>query len=566
MVLKVKNNNMKFTQSKTQSGTKKMLWLLILSAFITTSGFTQTGTWSSSVTGGDINYTITNSDNQELDATSKKITVVYLKNLGFDKIGGNTNEEDIAWLLAQGYRVIELDYENNEKAVSPTINDDIIAINDQINSGSFCGKSDNSSYRSYILFEGYRIARDVSYFKNDPTVYNWPSSNGPRDSLYMDIVYPANPSKEVPIVLSFSYSNSYYNNPHSRFFLGYTLALFDDSFLEGAPAAGIAWAIADHPKYCDWGQGQPAGTPNKTYGSYEVNPDAAQKVKSAIRTLRVAGDTLGLSGKIGIYGFSRGSDAGSMAIGDKSVAEFENAGKHIGVSDDVQVAALGSGVFDFTQIYNASDDGDGNLESRCPVAWGPLEDNYDLWESMGSAYLVETSATAPVIFFYNTDDAAYYQDQIAQLKSKLESLDVPVSTITDYGNGFGDPENNSHGVPKDSASLATMYDFFNEYMTDTTNTSAVITKNTHNLKILLSPNPAKDEIQLQFNIDKAGSLSIEVCNLSGKVFYQSERMYKNGGVKSETLNLETLSIPAGIYLLKISGVGKNGVNKFIRKG
>jgi len=145
-----------------------------------------------------------------------------------------------------------------------------------------------------------------------------------------------------------------------------------------------------------------------------------------------------------------------MAIGDKKVPDIENAGFNIGVSDKVQAAALGPGVFDYTQIYNASGDGDVNLEIRCPWAWGELNKNCALWQSMGSAYLVQSSATAPVIFFYNTDDDRYYQDQIAHFKAKLDSLHVPTSTLVNYGKG--------HAVPQTSASLNQLYQFFRHYL------------------------------------------------------------------------------------------------------
>lgn len=54
------------------------------------------------------------------------VTVVYLENLNIKKIGQNSNKKDVAWLLAQGYRVIELNYAGNKLAVSPIINADII--------------------------------------------------------------------------------------------------------------------------------------------------------------------------------------------------------------------------------------------------------------------------------------------------------------------------------------------------------------------------------------------------------------------------------------------------------
>lgn len=517
-----------------------------------------TGNWVSITTGGNIVYTVTNPSTAVKDVSGNFLTVVYLENLSFSKIGQNTNATDVNWLLSKGYRVIELDYTNNVKATAPGINADIIAINTAINSGSFCGLSNCSKYRSYVLFEGYRIARDVSYFKDDPTIYNYPSTYTVGDSLYMDIIYPANPSAPVPVVLSFSYSNSSGDSQatkHQRLNLGNTLAGFNDSFLEGAPANGIAWAIADHPKYCNWGQGKPVGGANKTYASYEVNPDAAQKVKSAIRTLRATGINLGLSGKIGIYGFSRGSTAGSMAIGDRSVANFENAGLNIGVSDDVQVAALGSGVFDYTQIYNTAESDIGNLTTNCPLAWGALASNQPLWESQGAAYLAETSATAPVIFFYNTTDASYYQHQISTFKTKLTELGVPTASVVDYGTG--------HAVPQTSTPLSVMYNFFKQYLTPpsvTTQLDNSISDSEANLTVFQN----SDELNISFVISKPCKALVELSDLSGKTLYKNEKLYSAAGKQSEIINTNSLHLSQGIYLIKISTDNCRDLKKFIK--
>lgn len=441
-------------------GLSSMIIGLILLVHFPATTQAATGKWASSVTGGSIIFRTSEPVSPLKDYTGNYMTVVYLENLNVKKIGRNSNAKDVKWLLAQGYRVIELNYAKHPNAGANKINTDIIAINDSIAKGAFCGYSDCSKYRSYVLFEGYRISRDVPYFKDNPAVYNYSPNYTDGDSLRMDIIYPANTKIRVPVILSFSYSNSYHGdaNTNQRLNLSYTLAGFNDSFQEGAPAYGIAWAIADHPKYCPWGSGKPANsTNNKAYSSFETNPDAAQKVKSAIRTLRALGLGMGLSGKIGIYGFSRGSTAGSLSIGDKVVPQFENAGLNIGISDDVQAAALGSGVFDFTQIYNASGDGDAGLENNCPLVWGTLSDNYELWKSQGAAYLVKSAATAPVLFFYNTDDALYYHDQIKHFKAKLDSLGVPTSTLINYGKG--------HSVPQTDTSLLTLYRFFNQHLT-----------------------------------------------------------------------------------------------------
>lgn len=426
-----------------------------------------TGKWESKVTGNKIDYTATEAKAPVKDFAGNYVTVVYLENLNVKKIGQNSNKKDAAWLLAQGYRVIELNYAGSLHAVSPTINKDIIAINDSIAGGNFCGYKDCSHYQSYILFEGYRIARNVPYFKDDPTVYNTPEEYTSGDNLHMDIIYPANAAKAVPIILSFSYSNSYATydaaknrltdeNKNQRLKQEYSLAAFNDSFLEGAPANGIAWAIADHPKYCPWAKGKPLDGRADTYKSYESNPDAARKVRSAVRTLRKIGNKLGLSGKIGIFGFSRGSTAGSMGIGDRKVPDIDSIGFNVGISSKVQAAALGPGVFDYTQIYNTLNDGDANWEMRCAWAWGELNKNYTKWQSMGSAYLVQSLATAPVMFFYNTDDDHYYQDQIAHFKAKLDSLHVPTSMLVNYGKG--------HAIPQTAASLNSLYQFFRQYL------------------------------------------------------------------------------------------------------
>lgn len=526
------------------------------------------GTWSSTTTGSSITYTITDPVSPVKDYAGGYVTVVYLENLAFIKLGQNSNATDVAWLLSKGYRVIELNYAKNGNAISPNINADIKAINTAINAGSFCGLSTCSKYKSYILFEGYRINRDVSYFKDDPTVYNVDTHYTVGDSLHLDIIYPANTSAAVPIVLSFSYSNSYPNYDSSsgtltdvykdqRMNLGNTLAGFNDSFLEGAPALGIAWAIADHPKYCNWGQGKPVGGANKTYASYETNPDAAQKVKSAIRTLRALGANHGLSGKIGIYGFSRGSTAGSLAVGDRTVANFENAGRFIGVSDDVQVAALGSGVFDYTKIYDPAESDIGTLLTNCPLAWGPLASNTALWDSQGAAYLAETSASAPVIFFYNTTDASYYQHQIAQFKAKLTTLNVPTTSVVDYGTG--------HAVPQTSATLNTVYNFMKQYLTPPSITTAISETRISDasaLQLTLAPNQVTNTLQLSIFVPRAADVEIEFCSMSGVALSKMSKIYSEQGWHRESI---PVNMPQGVYIAKISSEGKQVVKRFIKE-
>lgn len=513
-----------------------------------------TGSWNSPATGTVISYTITDSPTPAKDAAGAYLTVVYLENLSLKKLGQNSLTDDVNWLLNQGYRVIELNYASHPDATALQLNTDIIAINDALFAGNFCSSTTCSKYRSYVLFEGYRIARDIPYFKDNPLTYNYPAAYTVGDSLRMDLIYPANTSETTPVILSFSYSNSSYGsaNMNQRLNLGNTLAGFDDSVLEGAPAHGIAWAIADHPKYCPWGNGKPTGGANDTYKSYQVNPDAAQKVKSAIRTLRHLGTNYGLSGKIGIYGFSRGSDAGSMAIGDRSVAEFENTGFHQGVDDAVQAAALGSGVFDFTKIYLTPGDGDGNLETRCPWAWGPLASNFSTWEKQGSAYLAQTAATAPVLFFYNTDDASYYQEQIRFFKHKLDSLGVPTSTLIDFGAG--------HSVPNTKESLSTLYSFFSKLLSPP-NVSIPLTtiiQQTESSPEFTIHSSSNNKLTIRLQLDQPDACTLQIFDQGGKeIFISTEFITVPGTFEKEISNLPTQAI----YLIQISTSRKRAIQK-----
>lgn len=414
-----------------------------------------TGTWTSTATGTALNYTTSEAiGTAAKDAGGKYMTVVYLENLGFRKIGQNSNAEDVAWLRTQGYRVIEIDYANHEKAVSPYLNLDIQVINAALQGGSFCGTANISADRAYILMEGYRIRRDVGYYLDDPTVYNLPDNYAQTagDSLYLDLVYPANPSQTVPVLVSFSYSNSEHANPNKRMYLGYTFGAFRDSFLEGASAIGMAWAICDHPKYCTWGNGKYTGGANKSLASIEVNPDSYRKVKSAVRTVRAIGKELGLNGEVAATGFSRGSTAASLLVGDSKLEALESSerGCYPDESSSISVAVLGPGVFSYQQMSTTTNE---YQKMAGYVSAFPANG----WSVQGAHATIGTKASAPCLFFYNSDDDSNYATQAAFLKGLLDQLEVETEVLKDYGTG--------HSVPQDTESLKKMYDFIGKYVT-----------------------------------------------------------------------------------------------------
>lgn len=273
--------------------------------------------------------------------------------------------------------------------------------------------------------------------------------------------------------------------------------------------------------------------------------------------MRALGSGLGLSGKIGIYGFSRGSTAGSMAVGDRTVQNFENAGFNIDTSDDVQVAALGSGVFDYTQIFLDAESDVGNLRTNCPLGWGPLASNYEKWRTMGSYYLIETSSSAPILFFYNTSDALYYQHQIKHFKAKLDSLGVHTSTVINYGSG--------HAVPQTPDSLAKVYAFFNLYLTPPSMATGIANPIDQTIPLTISPNPSTTKVQLTFSLAKVGNVQIELYDLSGMVLYRKEKHYDQIGLQTDTINLTALNLADGIYYVKLDAGGVQGTSKFVKK-
>ena len=403
----------------------------------------QAVSWTSATTGGAIEATVT----QPNPVVSPPALIVYLKNLSCERIGQESDASIIAYFTASGFRVVELDYTNHVNATAPFLNADVLKIRNEIGTGAFPGSGGliATKNKCYILCEGYRLLRNVPYYLNDPTVYSGPDVNA---QLRMDIAYPSQPSRAVPIVLEYSTSNSYQGNEDDRMRNDFAFTGTTDTILEGAPAAGIAWAMADHPKYRAW------GSPS-LYSGFEVNPDTIKKVRSSVRVLREVGATVGLSGNIMIHGFSRGATAGSMAAGDLADSAIDTAGYSTELSSRVQAVLLGSGIYDYSHSGGTTTgDPSGtqvDIYSRFVTAWGATAPNLALWQSQGAVHYMATAATAPVFLSYNTDDAAWYVYQAQWLATNLVNLGVPHQVVTGTG---------GHKVTTNATTLTAIYDFF----------------------------------------------------------------------------------------------------------
>jgi hypothetical protein len=422
---------------------RRLNLLLFGILFVGLSGGAPAATWTSYVTGGTITATVTEPN----PVVSPPALVVYLKNLSCERIGQESDASIINSFVTNGFRVVELDYANHVNATAPYLNADVLKIRNDIGSGAFPGSSGLNANKNkcYILCEGYRLMRNVPYYLNDPTVYSGSDSNA---QLHMDIAYPSQPSRAVPIVMEYSTANSYYGNEDDRMRNDYAFTGTTDTILEGAPAAGIAWAMADHPKYRAW------GSPT-LYSGFEVNPDTIRKVRSSVRVLRETGATLGLSGNIMIHGFSRGATAGSLAIGDLAVPNIDTAGYSTALSSRVQTVLLGSGIYDFSHSggTNTSDPAGTAVDiyNRFVTAWGVTSNNPALWQSEGALYYMATTSSAPVFLSYNTDDSAWYVYQAQLMSNKVASLGVPYQVATGTG---------AHHVTTNAATLTAIYNFF----------------------------------------------------------------------------------------------------------
>ncbi len=404
---------------------------------------TQAVSWTSAATGGAITATVTEPN----PVVATPALIIYLTNLSCERIGREPDASIIANFTTNGYRVVTLDYAGDVNATAPFLNADVLKIRNEIGTGVFPGSTGLNAAKNkcYILCEGYRLMRNVPYYLNDPTVYSGSDTNA---ELHMDIAYPSQPSRAVPIVMEYSTANSYAGNEDDRMNDANAFTGTTDTILEGAPAAGIAWAMADHPKYRAW------GSPT-LYSGFEVNPDTIKKVRSSVRVLREVGATLGLSGNIAIHGFSRGATAGSLGAGDLAVAGIDSAGYSTALSGRVQAVLLGSGIYDYSHSGGTTTgDPSGtavDIYNRFVTAWGTTASNLALWQSEGAPYYMATAATTPVFLSYNTDDAAWYVYQAQLMAAKLASLSVPYQVVTGTG---------GHHVTTNSTTLTAIYDFF----------------------------------------------------------------------------------------------------------
>lgn len=95
---------------------------------------------------------------------------------------------------------------------------------------------------------------------------------------------------------------------------------------------------------------------------------------------------------------------------------------------------------------------------------------------------------------------------------------------------------------------------------DDDNSNQQNTSSENEIKILIAPNPARDEIAFKYHLDNSTNAQISIVNLNGQIVLE-KRMAASRGWNGTNLNLETL--PSGTYFVRIETQSQQLSDKFI---
>lgn len=382
-------------------------------------GGTPLVSWESAATGTAlerVEYAV-----EGLEASEPQPTIVYLLGLASPRKGTDTDAAIVADFLAQGYVVISLDYAGHENARMPTLNPDILEMRRQVLFGEYASTYTIDPTSLFIVPAGHRVKRDVYYLSTGRT-------------RAIDIIYPANPGFPSPAIMEFSTDN--------RDRMGnFALYATRDTLLEGLATEGFAVAMADHPVALG-------------YDGIDPMPDSARKVKAAVRSLRAQSDELGLSGKIGVMGFSRGSGMALMAITTMDTDVFDGYFDNADVDDSVQAGLIMSGRFTYIDLLPT----DNNL-GKYTQYWGEFESNFEKWKAQGALDYLESDPGFPLFLELNSGEAvddgeksdAMHQMEVIQ--QRLDALGAEYTFVLEE-------EPAGHKMPIDPVVLAQISAYF----------------------------------------------------------------------------------------------------------
>lgn len=349
--------------------------------------------WVSAVTGQPLKLTAQEPATSRTSDAEPLPTVFYLLNLAAPRVGTEPDDEIVRDLLAQGCRVVTVDFAHDPRARLPEINRDLARLRVDFGAGRMPipGKIDQA--RVYLVPAGHRLLRDVIYYRDA------------KRTLAFDLIYPSRPSRPSGIVLEFSCNNKDRMDNTS-------LVSCDDTILDGEATEGFAVAMADHP----------VAPP---YKGIDAMPDCARKIKAAVRTLRATALQLGLGEKIVPVGFSRGSGMALMLVTTDGMREFEQHGEHPATDSSVQGAVVMSGRFTYLDLLT-----DDHMIPRYEKTWGRRDEATDVWRSHGALDYLH-KPTMPLFLTINCTEGQDALHQMKVLRNRLDALKSPYTYLLD---------------------------------------------------------------------------------------------------------------------------------------
>jgi hypothetical protein len=353
-----------------------------------------------------------------------RATIVYLKNLSVPRTGQEPDESILSDFVKSGDIVLVLDYARDPKATSPDLNADVLALREAIagKHKSLLTEYPVDPNHLFIIPEGYRLERDIEFARDGQRI------------LGMDIAYPSHPKKPVGLLMEITCDNT--NRMGS-----FSLLFCHDTLLAGGMIAGFATAMIDHP----------VAPPYK--GLDDPMPQCIYRLKSAVRTARALAPGLGLNGKIGAIGFSRGGPMAALLAATGGRADLEGDGAHQGISSRIQAALVFGNRYDYLHLR-----ADDPMLARFTKAWGARDANRDRWAEHGAIHYL--TKDCPPMFLDTSDaESPEYQDGLAKLNQRLDQLGIEhVYQVDKDGRG--------HRVTTDPKTLARIYEFFGKYLRD----------------------------------------------------------------------------------------------------
>ena len=267
------------------------------------------------------------------ETTSTTTVLIYVIGYNGERIGTERDIDILRDLLDEGYVVITMDYLDNPKATVPEI---IWSVQKtRMSPGKYLPGFKFAPKGVMVLPSGYRILRDVNFFKLDENGYKgiyeylvdvWNGEKfqtakgskipkgyetaktiedcvkpdgSPLDfNLRLDIVYPSQPTRETEVLLLASSSETRFSANAVRpldigaLFNGYTFACYEHSY--------IPMSRNDHYGY---------------FLPYSVMQWVGNAVHStAVRCTRYYADTLGYSrDNYGVWGHSKSSQCAVLS-------------------------------------------------------------------------------------------------------------------------------------------------------------------------------------------------------------------------------------------------------------